>query len=324
MKNKLAYHILAISIIAIWGVTFINTKYLILNGLNPQEIFLLRFILAYIGIWTFSPHKLFTDNWHDELTTVMLGITGGSLYFLAENTAIQYTLVNNVAFIVCNAPLLTLFLGMAFSKEIRATKTIVMGSLISLIGVALVIFNGSFILKLNPLGDFLALVAAGAWAVYSLLMRGLTNRYNVTFLTRKVFFYGILTIVPAFLIKPWQFPLEKFFTEDWMKEFETDLFCIYRLADGDIYAWDGIFAVRGLDPHKCIVYNSEYTRQDVLVNVIVGGTGRYKGARGLMIGTTEGGGKTQVCGKMPDGSPLELPETIMKDLEGYIRFPDKD
>ena len=208
MKNKLAYHILAISIIAIWGVTFINTKFLILNGLNPQEIFLLRFILAYIGIWTFSPHKLFTDNWRDELTTLMLGITGGSLYFWAENTAIQYSLVNNVAFIVCNVPLLTLFLGMAFSKEIRATKNIVMGSLISLIGVALVIFNGSFILRLNPIGDFLALVAAGAWAVYSLLMRGLTNRYNVTFLTRKVFFYGILTILPAFLIKPWQFPLE--------------------------------------------------------------------------------------------------------------------
>lgn len=208
MKNKLAYHILAISIIAIWGVTFINTKFLILNGLNPQEIFLLRFILAYVGIWTFSPHKLFTDNWRDELTTLMLGITGGSLYFWAENTAIQYSLVNNVAFIVCNAPLLTLFLGMAFSKEIRATKNIVMGSLISLIGVALVIFNGSFILRLNPIGDFLALVAAGAWAVYSLLMRGLTNRYNVTFLTRKVFFYGILTILPAFLIKPWQFPLE--------------------------------------------------------------------------------------------------------------------
>ena len=208
MKNKLAYHILAISIIAIWGVTFINTKFLIINGLNPQEIFLLRFILAYIGIWTFSPHKLFTDNWRDELTTLMLGITGGSLYFWAENTAIQYSLVNNVAFIVCNAPLLTLFLGMAFSKEIRATKNIVMGSLISLIGVALVIFNGSFILRLNPIGDFLALVAAGAWAVYSLLMRGLTNRYNVTFLTRKVFFYGIFTILPAFLIKPWQFPLE--------------------------------------------------------------------------------------------------------------------
>ncbi|MCR4766001.1 MAG: DMT family transporter [Bacteroidaceae bacterium] len=209
MKSKLPYHILAISIIAIWGVTFINTKYLILNGLNPQEIFLLRFIIAYIGVWTFSPHKLFTDNWRDELTMVLLGISGGSLYFWAENTAIQYSLVNNVAFIVCNAPLITLFLGMAFSKEIRATKAIIAGSIISIWGVAMVIFNGSFILKLNPLGDFLALVAAASWAVYSLVMRNMTKRYNTTFLTRKVFFYGILTIIPVFIITPWQFPLSK-------------------------------------------------------------------------------------------------------------------
>ena len=209
MKGKFRYHLLAISIIAIWGVTFINTKVLILNGLNPQEIFLLRFIIAYLGVWTFSPKKLMADNWKDELTMILLGITGGSLYFWSENTAIQLSLVNNVAFIVCNAPLLTLFLGMAFSKEIKATTTIITGSVISLIGVALVIFNGSFILKLNPLGDFLALVAAGSWAVYSLVMRGMTSRYNATFLTRKVFFYGILTILPAFIITPWQFPLGK-------------------------------------------------------------------------------------------------------------------
>lgn len=209
MKGKFRYHLLAISIIAIWGVTFINTKVLILNGLNPQEIFLLRFIIAYLGVWTFSPKKLMADNWKDEMTMILLGITGGSLYFWSENTAIQLSLVNNVAFIVCNAPLLTLFLGMAFSKEIKATTTIITGSVISLIGVALVIFNGSFILKLNPLGDFLALVAAGSWAVYSLVMRGMTSRYNATFLTRKVFFYGILTILPAFIITPWQFPLGK-------------------------------------------------------------------------------------------------------------------
>ena len=135
-------------------------------------------------------------------------------------------------------------------------------------------------------------------------------------------YWGVANIPGNFCEESKQFPLEQFFTEDWMKQFETDLFCIYRLADGDIYAWDGIFAVRGLDPHKCIRYNSEYTRQDVLVNVIVGGTGRYEGVRGLMIGTTEGGGKTQVCGKMPDGSDLELPETIMKDLDGWIRFPE--
>ena len=137
-------------------------------------------------------------------------------------------------------------------------------------------------------------------------------------------YYGMANVPGNFCEESKEYPLEKFFTEDWMKNFETDLFCIYRMEDGDIYAWDGIFAVRGVDPGKCIGFNSSLHRQDVLINVIVGGTGRFEGARGLMIGTAEGGGEGKVCGKWPDGSDLELPETIMKDLSGYIRIPEKD
>ena len=136
-------------------------------------------------------------------------------------------------------------------------------------------------------------------------------------------YYGMANIPGNECEEAKEFPLDKFFTEDWMKNFETDLFCIYRLEDGDIYAWDGIFACRGIDPGKCIGFNSELQRQDVLINVIVGGTGKYEGARGLMIGTAEGAGAGKVCGKWPDGSDLELPETIMKDLQGYIRIPPK-
>ena len=137
-------------------------------------------------------------------------------------------------------------------------------------------------------------------------------------------YFGMASIPDNWCEEAKQFPLEDYFTEDWKKQYETDLFCIYRLPDGDIYAWDGIFACRGVDAHKCIGFNSELTRQDVLINVIVGGTGRYEGARGLMIGTAEGAGEGKVCGKWPDGKDLELPETIMKDLSGYIRIPEKD
>lgn len=137
-------------------------------------------------------------------------------------------------------------------------------------------------------------------------------------------YYGIQDCGEGYNKEAADFPVEKYFTEDWMKQFETDLFCIYRQEDGDIYAWDGMMAIRGTDPNQCIVYNSVYTRQDVIVNVIVGGTGRYEGARGLMIGTTEGGGETKGVATMPDGSPLELPATIIKHLEGFIRIPDKE
>ena len=51
MKN-FAYHLLAIATIAIWGVTFVNTKVLLHAGLDPLEIFVLRFAIAYLCLLT--------------------------------------------------------------------------------------------------------------------------------------------------------------------------------------------------------------------------------------------------------------------------------
>ena len=205
-KNYI-YHLIAILTVGIWGLTFISTKVLIEHGLSPQEIFLLRFLMAYLGIWFISPRKLFADNWKDELWLLWGGVTGGSFYFFTENTALEITLATNVAFIVCTAPLLTTILSLLIYKKEKATAGLVGGSPLALVGVALVVYNGHFILKISPLGDFLTLLAAFSWAFYSLIMKKMSGRYRTTFITRKIFFYGILTILPAFILHPWQFSL---------------------------------------------------------------------------------------------------------------------
>ena len=205
-KNYI-YHLIAILTVGIWGLTFISTKVLIEHGLSPQEIFLLRFLMAYLGIWFISPRKLFADNWKDELWLLWGGVTGGSFYFFTENTALEITLATNVAFIVCTAPLLTTILSLLIYKKEKATAGLVGGSLLALVGVALVVYIGHFILKISPLGDFLTLLAAFSWAFYSLIMKKMSGRYRTTFITRKIFFYGILTILPAFILHPWQFSL---------------------------------------------------------------------------------------------------------------------
>ena len=205
-KNYI-YHLIAILTVGIWGLTFISTKVLIEHGLSPQEIFFLRFLMAYLGIWFISPRKLFADNWKDELWLLWGGVTGGSFYFFTENTALEITLATNVAFIVCTAPLLTTILSLLIYKKEKATAGLVGGSLLALVGVALVVYNGHFILKISPLGDFLTLLAAFSWAFYSLIMKKMSGRYRTTFITRKIFFYGILTILPAFILHPWQFSL---------------------------------------------------------------------------------------------------------------------
>lgn len=196
------YHLIAILTVSIWGLTFISTKVLIRHGLTPQEIFFYRFLIAYIGIWVISPRKLFTNCWKDELWLMAGGVFGGSLYFFTENTALQITQASNVAFIICTAPLLTTILSLIFYKSEKATKGLIYGSLMALVGVGLMVFNGSFVLKLSPLGDLLTVVAALSWACYSLIIRKMSGRYSTVFLTRKIFFYGVITILPLFLLHP--------------------------------------------------------------------------------------------------------------------------
>lgn len=204
------YHLLAILTVAVWGTTFISTKILIENGLSPQEIFLLRFVIAYMGIWLLSPRKLLADSWKDELWFLLAGLTGGTLYFLTENTALSLTQTTNVAFIICTTPLLTTGLSLLLYRQEKAGKGLLAGSLVALAGVGMLIFNGSFVLKLSPLGDVLTLCAGVSWAVYSLIIRRLSGRYPSVFITRKVFFYGILTVLPVFAVHPFSFPAEGF------------------------------------------------------------------------------------------------------------------
>lgn len=202
------YHLMAIFVVAVWGVTFVSTKVLINYGLSPQEIFILRFIVAYLGIWLVSPKNIFAKNKKDEFLLFLGGLTGGSLYFLTENTALGITQSTNVSLIICTAPLLTTMLSVLFYKEEKVTRKLLIGSVMALCGVGLLVFNGSFILNISPLGDFLTLLAALAWAFYCLVIRKVGDRYHSVFITRKVFFYGILTSLPMFLINSWQFPLE--------------------------------------------------------------------------------------------------------------------
>jgi drug/metabolite transporter (DMT)-like permease len=202
-------HLLAFVTVAIWGSTFVFTKMLLLCGLSPAQIFTLRFIIAYVLLLVFEmtakrhSFRLFSESWRDELLLLLLGVSGGSLYFLTENAAMLYTTATNTSLIVCSCPLFAMLLvALVYHKSERFTRVQVVGSLMACAGMAVVVLNGHFVLHLSPLGDMLAFAACLCWAVYSLLMKSVTERYSTFFITRKVFFYGLLTILPYYLVFP--------------------------------------------------------------------------------------------------------------------------
>ncbi len=209
-QRKLRYHLLALAVVVVWGVTFVSTKMLIGAGLHPVDIFWIRFVLAYAGIWLYilltGKDRRLWYGWKEEAVFLLLGLTGGSVYFLTENTALAYTQACNVSFLVCSAPLFTAILTLLYRhfgkdryarslEKVRLGWPLAGGTVLALTGMALVAFEGTR-LKLSPKGDLLAIGAALCWALYSLFVGEMTRRYGTVTVTRKVFFYGLLTILP--------------------------------------------------------------------------------------------------------------------------------
>lgn len=215
-EGKFLYHALAFMTMALWGVTFVSTKTLINQGLSPAQIFTIRFVIAYTGLLTAclirggENRRLFSRSLRHELLFLLMGIAGGSLYFLTENTALKYTQACNVSFIVCVAPLLTILLTLVLKhtvksriiselEHVKVRFPLIAGTVLALSGMVMVIFDGTS-LNLSPKGDLLAFTAALSWAFYSQFMGQMTNRYGTLFATRKVFFYGLLTIMPVLFL----------------------------------------------------------------------------------------------------------------------------
>ena len=120
--SEYKYHIAALFTVTVWGATFVSTKVLIANSLTPAEIFFLRFAMAYVCIWPFARKRLWAANLRDELLLAAAGLSGGSLYFLTENIALEYAPASNVSLIVCTAPVWTAVLLSLLYRSERMTR----------------------------------------------------------------------------------------------------------------------------------------------------------------------------------------------------------
>ena len=198
------WHLLALLVACIWGSTFVASKVLLNAGLNPAEIMCLRFILAWVLMLPLSlgrrkqRQRSAKDLLWDEFLFIILGLTGGSLYFLSENTAVKLTsATSTVALIVGTTPIVTALMNRMVHHDEHLSNRFLGGSLVAVIGVALVVFNGVFVLDDDPLVILLSFAAAVSWGFYSLVIRNVERRHSSITITRKVFFWGVITMLPT-------------------------------------------------------------------------------------------------------------------------------
>ena len=84
--NRFFYHLVVFLVVAIWGTTFVFTKLLLNAGLTAAQIFVLRFVVAYILLLGYSltrwSFRWFSASWKDEVLMMALGVAGGSLLLI--------------------------------------------------------------------------------------------------------------------------------------------------------------------------------------------------------------------------------------------------
>ncbi len=201
--NYLVYvaHIGALLTVTFWATSFLSTKVLMESGgFTPVEMYVYRFTGAYFLLLLLTLKKIFSDSWRDELTFLISGICSGSLYFITENIALQLTKAGNVSLLASISPLFTtLLMAIVFKQKIKSG--VIVGSGIAILGVACIILGNGESLELRPTGDLLALAAALCWAIYTIAIRRVIPTYTTLFVTRKLFFYGVVTALPLLFLQ---------------------------------------------------------------------------------------------------------------------------
>ncbi|HIS62210.1 MAG TPA: DMT family transporter [Candidatus Scybalomonas excrementigallinarum] len=209
-ENHSLGHIAALATVIVWGTTFVSTKVL-LRSFDPVEVLFTRFAIGLVILFLMNHKRLQLLDKKHELYFIGAGISGVTLYFLFENIALTYSTASNVGILLACAPFFTGLVSKIFLKD-HLGKSFFIGFLFAIAGILLINFNGNVVLQLNPIGDILAIVAALIWAFYCMFIRKIGEyEYNTVQVTRRVFCWGILFMIPVVLWNGYDTTTEEFF-----------------------------------------------------------------------------------------------------------------
>jgi drug/metabolite transporter (DMT)-like permease len=184
--------------IIFWSITFVNTRSLLLD-FSALEIMFIRFALAWAALcgWAFLKERE-SVKWMGrcELLFAAMGLSGVVAYQFLENCAIYYTNASNVAILVSIGPIVTALFARLFLNDRTLSVKNVIGSLVAMLGAAVVSLNGVFELAMHPLGDLMALGGMFCWGVYSvLIVKANDCGLSVMAITRKSFGWAIVMML---------------------------------------------------------------------------------------------------------------------------------
>lgn len=186
----------ALFTVVVWGTSFVATK-VALRYTSPDVVVWLRFAMgvAILGIAVLTGRKFALPEKHDWPYFALLGFLGIAFHQWLQSNGLVTAQATTTGWIVASTPVFMALLGwLALKESLRWLQWA--GILISAFGVLLVVTHGDLSLlasgKFGTVGDFLVLVSAPNWAIFSVLSRRGLQKYPAVVMMFYVMLFGWL------------------------------------------------------------------------------------------------------------------------------------
>jgi len=149
---------------------------------------------------TLSLNRLNPLKKHDIGNFLLLAFFEPFMYFIGESFGVSLIPATLAAVIVATIPLFSPIGAYYFHNE-RISRMNFLGIIVSIIGVAIVIFHKGFVaIDANPLGVALMFLAVLSALFYSVMIKKMADRYNVLTVITYQNTFGIIYFIPIFFI----------------------------------------------------------------------------------------------------------------------------
>lgn len=180
-----------------WGLSFIATKQL-LNEITPEMIIVMRLLLAILlltGVLTFSGISFSIDK--NNLKKILLLSAVSVFHLWIQITGLKFTSASNTGWIIGTAPIFMAILGYFYFKEKISGKKL-LGIVIAFSGLLILVGKGNpFNVDLiKNIGDWLVLLSAFTWGIYSIINKKITLSYSPVKTIFYLFLIMMIIILP--------------------------------------------------------------------------------------------------------------------------------
>lgn len=219
-KSKLLPYLEALFAVIVWGASFIATK-IAVGQISPISVVWIRFAIGIpiLFVAVFMRKQFAFPKGNEWLYFALLGFLGISFHQWLQSNGLQTAQATTTAWIVATSPAFIAVLGWLVLKE-KLSALQSFGILLAMIGVLVVVSKGDFaslaVGNFGTVGDFLILISAVNWAVFSILSRRGLKEHPSTRLTFWVMTIGWLITTGAFLVQGKAAELTQLNTQGWL------------------------------------------------------------------------------------------------------------